>query len=218
MVQVWNFVCSPLLVEAHFCYWCLNRYVQTWLWHIRRGEGRLWGSLHRTLDLKAIWIGDPEFKDHFASTRPQWDPSWALCCMTVREIQSSSAMCVVCVPCGLWSSRATTLNPDRDSESSESVFSARVESPHIFWFSCCASTSQDTQVCCRPIVCILHLILYRFPYRCAETHTQDHFTCRCVMVCYVLLNSPISKEKRPGSGRGLSCEEAMICLISWTKY
>ena len=35
-------------------------------------------------------------------------------------------MCVVCVPCG---AHATALNPDLGSVSSESVFSARVESP-----------------------------------------------------------------------------------------
>ena len=28
------------------------------------------------------------------------DPSWVLCCVTVHVIQSSSAMCVFCVPCG----------------------------------------------------------------------------------------------------------------------
>ena len=41
------------------------------------------------------------FKDHFDSTRP-WSGSGlraVLCCVTVREIQSSSAMHVVCVLC-----------------------------------------------------------------------------------------------------------------------
>ena len=69
------------------------------------------------------------FKDHFASTRPwsgselhavlrdsAWDP--------VKQCNARSLRAV-------WSSRATTLNPDRGSGSSESVFSARVESPIV---------------------------------------------------------------------------------------
>ena len=40
------------------------------------------------------------FKGHFVSTWPRSDPSCVLCCVTVSEIKSSSAMRVVCVPCG----------------------------------------------------------------------------------------------------------------------
>ena len=64
------------------------------------------------------------FKDHYASTRPRsGSEQRVLCCVTVREQRN------VCSLRAVWSSRATTLNPDRGSVSSESVFSARVESP-----------------------------------------------------------------------------------------
>ena len=69
------------------------------------------------------------FKDQFASTRPQSesepDPSSVLCCVTVREKRNARSLRAV------WNSRVTTLNPDQGSVSSEFVFSARVESPHI---------------------------------------------------------------------------------------
>ena len=55
------------------------------------------------------------------------DPSFVLCCVTVRVIQSSSAMRVVCVLCGAHT--RPQLNLDWGSVFNESVFSARVESP-----------------------------------------------------------------------------------------
>ena len=38
------------------------------------------------------------------------NPSYVVCCVTVRDIQSSSAMCSLR---GVWSSHKTTLNPDQ---------------------------------------------------------------------------------------------------------
>ena len=78
------------------------------------------------------------FKDHFASTQPRsGSDQCVLCCVTVREQCNARSLRA------MWSSHATTLNPYRGSVSSESVFSARVESPNMFqslsskvhWFS-----------------------------------------------------------------------------------
>ena len=70
------------------------------------------------------------FKDHFASTRPRSEQSCMLCCMTVLwdSAWDPVQQCNVLTLPAVWSLRETTLNPDRGSESSESWFSAYVES------------------------------------------------------------------------------------------
>ena len=81
------------------------------------------GSPHGTVD--------PDIEDYFAWVPPRYDkgPSCVLCCVTVREndpVQQCNARSLRAV----WSSRETTLNPDRGSGSSVPGFSARVESPN----------------------------------------------------------------------------------------
>ena len=58
------------------------------------------GSPHGTLDPHPMRIGDPDSKTTLPPHGLDPDLSCVLCCVTVREIQSSSAMRVVCVPCG----------------------------------------------------------------------------------------------------------------------
>ena len=87
-----------------------------------------WGSPHWTWDRRS------RFKDLFVSKRPRSGP-WSgsercmLCCVPVHEIQSSSAIRVVCVRAVL-SSRNTTLNPDWGSGFSESFFQCLCGEPH----------------------------------------------------------------------------------------
>ena len=69
------------------------------------------------------------FKYHSASTRPQSGSE-------LRAVLRNSAwdavkQCNAGSLGAVWSLCATTLNPDRESGSSESVFSARVESPKL---------------------------------------------------------------------------------------
>ena len=66
----------------------------------------------------------PGAKDHFASTRLHGSDLRAVLRDSVWDLVQQCSLCAV------WSSRETTLNPDRGSGSSESGFSARVES-HI---------------------------------------------------------------------------------------
>ena len=63
-------------------------------------------------------------KCHYASTRP-------LSRSALRAVLRDSAWDPVQLCNVMWSSRKTTLNPDQGSGSSESGFSARVESPYV---------------------------------------------------------------------------------------
>ena len=58
-----------------------------------------WGSPHKTLDPHPMRIGDLDSKTTLPPQGLDPDPSRVLCCVTVRKIQSSGAMRVVCVPC-----------------------------------------------------------------------------------------------------------------------
>ena len=58
------------------------------------------GSPHGALNPHLMRIGDSDSKTTLPLHGLDPDPSCVLCCVTVSEIQSSSAMRVVCVPCG----------------------------------------------------------------------------------------------------------------------
>ena len=125
------------------------------------------GSSHGTLDTHPMRIGDPDSKTALPPHDLDSDPSYVLCCVTVREIHSSSAMRVVCVPCGAL--RETTLNPDPGSGSSESVFSARLESPVLI----CHYVAQFYQ---RSLLIIVLLVTSKVCLKCMIPHYKIHPT------------------------------------------
>ena len=73
------------------------------------------------------------FKDHFASTGPRSESE--LCAVLRDRERDPVKQCNACSLRAVWSSRTTTLNPDRGFISSESVFSARVKSPSVVTFA-----------------------------------------------------------------------------------
>ena len=103
------------------------------IWRCQEGMSQ-WDSPHGTLDLNPNQIGGLDRK----TTLPPQSLIWAACCAawkcsgTMREIQSSNAICVLCVLCG--TQRKTTLNTDRGSRSCESGFSAYVENHYVINF------------------------------------------------------------------------------------
>ena len=99
---------------------------------------RLMGLSTRDLDPNLMRIGDLDSKTTFPPHGLDPDPSCMLCCVTacvtVRDLQSSSAMRVVCMPC----EAHTTPHWIRigESESGESGFSTHVESPIVILQVC----------------------------------------------------------------------------------
>ena len=76
-------------------------------------------------------LGDLDPKTTFSPHGLDLDPGCMLCCMFVirYSARDSFQQCNAHSLCAMWSSCKTTLNPDRGSGSSESGFSAHVESP-----------------------------------------------------------------------------------------